>query len=100
MKTRFKIFLVIACFVGFYFTLIPVLQFCLNSNDDCLVWQELMLLTRPVIASGDLQWSGSVDGIEIPSLSDQLIQNLPFAISMLVLQFVIIGFVVVWDNRK
>ena len=100
MKTRYKIFAVIACFILFYFALIPVLQYCLESNGDCSVWQEMMLLTRPVIVSDDLQWSGSVDRVENPPLSEQMMHNMPFVTSMLVLPFVIIGLIVVWDKRK
>ncbi len=105
MKTRYKIFLVIGSFVAFYFALIPALQVCIDSNNDCTVWQELVMLTRPVISSSTLgegigEWSGTVDGLEIPSLEDQISRNLPFVTSMIVLPFVIIGFVVVWDKRK
>lgn len=100
IKTRYKIFLIIACFTSFYFTLIPTLQYCLESNGNCIVLQELMLLTRPVIVSDNIQWSDSVDGMETPSLSEQIMRNMSFVASMLVLPFVIIGFVVVWDKRK
>ncbi|MDX1441897.1 MAG: hypothetical protein R3237_05510 [Nitrosopumilaceae archaeon] len=99
MKTRYKIFLVISSFVVFYLSLIPVMQFCLESYGDCSLWQELILLTRPVIVSDDLQWSGTVDGIEHPSLNDQFVQNLPFVVSMVILPFVIIGFVVIWERK-
>jgi len=105
MKTRYKIFLVIGSFVVFYFGLIPALQVCADSNNDCTVWQELVLLTRPVIPSSTLgegigEWSGTADGMKIPSLEDQISYNLPFVTSMIVLPFVIIGFVIVWDKRK
>lgn len=109
MKTICKIFLVVVCFVVFYFALIPVLQYCLESNGDCTVWQELMLLTRPVIVSdphiwntGDDvgSWTGTTEEPEIPVLVDQIMNNMPFVTSMIVLPFVIIGFLVVWDKRK
>ncbi len=105
MKTRYKIFLVIGSFVVFYFALIPALQLCIDSNNDCTVWQEIVMLTRPVISSSTLgegigEWSGTTDGLEIPSLEDQISRNLPFVTSMIVLPFVIISFVVVWDKRK
>ncbi len=105
MKTRYKIFLVIGSFVAFYFASIPALQVCIDSNNDCTVWQELVMLTRPVISSSILgegigEWSGTAEGLEIPSLEDQISRNLPFVTSMIVLPFVIIGFVVVWDKRK
>ena len=101
MKTRYKIALVIACFASFYFALIPALQICSDSGGDCTVWQELLLLTRPVISSSEgIKWSGTVDGMDSPSASEQIIHNMPFAVSMIVLPFVIIGFVVVWDKKK
>jgi len=105
MKTRYKIFLVIGSFIVFYFALIPALQVCIDSNNDCAIWQELVLLTRPVITSSTLgegigEWDGTADGMEIPSLEDQISYNLPFVTSMIVLPFIIIGFVVVWDKRK
>lgn len=105
MKTRYKIFLVIGSFIVFYFALIPTLQVCIDLNNDCTVWQDLILLTRPVITSSTLgegigEWSGTTDGMEIPSFEDQISHNLPFVTSMIALPFVIIGFVVVWDKRK
>ena len=103
MKTRYKIFLIIACFVSFYFAMIPILHYCLEFEGDCTVYQELILLTRPVIVSGsadDIQWSGTVDGIGESSLEVQVMQNMPFVVSMIVLPFVIIGFVGVWDKRR
>ena len=111
MKTRFKILLVVVSFIAFYFALIPILQTCHHSTDsDCTVWQELMLLTRPVVTSsshiwdtsdGIDEWTGTTEGMETTlPLEDQIMNNLPFVTSMIVLPFVIIGFVVVWDKRK
>lgn len=102
MKTKFKVATVIATFVVFYFALIPTLQICIDLESDCTVWQELVLLTRPVISSGEgiVEWRGTVDGIEEPTVADQIAHNIPFAVSMIVLPFVIIGFVVVWDKKK
>ena len=111
MKTRFKILLVVASFIAFYFALIPVLQSCNPIADsDCTVWQELMHLTRPVITSsshvwdtgdGIDRWTGTIEEMQTTlSLEDQVVNNLPFVTSMLVLPFVIIGFVVIWDKRQ
>ena len=108
MKTRFKILLVINLFVIFYFALIPGTQICIDFQGDCSVLKELILLTRPVVTSGENiwntgdetdNWNGTVDGIKNPSLSDQIAQNIPFVVSMIVLPFVIIGFIVVWDKK-
>ena len=109
MNTRYKIFLVIGCFAVFYFALIPILQACNSIDSDCTVWRELILLTRPVVMSsphiwdtgdGWGAWTGTTEGPETPALADQIMNNLPFVTSMIVLPFVIIGFVVVWDKRK
>ena len=109
MKTKYKIFLVIACFVVFYFALIPIFYACNSIISDCIVWQELVHLTRPVVVSsshiwdtgdGIGSWTGTAEGIEVPTFEDQIIHNMPFVTSMIVLPFVIIGFVVVWDKRK
>ena len=109
MKTRYKIFFIIGSFVAFYFALIPVMQSCIDSNNDCTVWKELLLLTRPVITStshmwdtvnGIGTWTGTVEEIETTSIKDQISYNLPFVVSMIVLPLVMIGFVVVWDKRK
>ena len=108
MKTRFKILLVISIFVMFYFALIPGFQICVDSEEDCSIWIELILLTRPVVTSnesiwntgdGVSSWTGTVNGMEDPSLEDQITQNTPFIVTMIVLPFVIIGFVVVWDRK-
>ena len=104
MKTRFKICIIIACFVVFYLVLLPIWEVCYDSGADCRVWEELILFTRPVIpgewVGEELQWSGSTQGRESPALGNVLANNLPFITSMIVLPLVIIGFVVVWDKRK
>jgi len=56
-----------------------------------------MLLTRPVIVSGTgdgLQWSGTVNGIETTTIEIQVMQNVPFVVSMIVLPFAIIALMV------
>ena len=110
MKTGFKILLVIASFVVFYFALIPVMQACQSTDSDCTVWEEMMTLTRPVVVASNSfvwntgddagSWTGTTEGIKIPSPEDQIMHNRPFVISMIVLPFVVIGFIVVWDKRK
>ena len=109
MKTRLKILLVSGSFVAFYFALIPILQICHSTDSDCTIWRELMLLTRPVVVSsshmwdtgdGIGAWTGTPEEIEIPAPEDQIMNNIPFVTSMIVLPFVIIGFIVVWDKRK
>ena len=103
MKTRFKIAIVIACFVAFYFVLIPAFVACDEAGSDCTIWRELIGLTRPVVASEwlgeQVGWSGTTQEESTP-LEDIAINNLPFVASMIVLPLVIIGFVVVWDKRK
>ena len=109
IKTRYKIFLVIGSFVVFYFALVPILQTCNSANSDCTVLQELVLLTRPVVVSsphiwdtndGISSWTGTVEGMEAPTLENQIMYDIPFIASMIVLPFVIIGLIVVWDKRK
>ena len=109
MKTNFKIFLVISSFVVFYFALIPILQTCQGTDFDCTLWQELMLLTRPVVVSSqhtwntgdDLgTWAGTTEGLEIPTSEDQIMNNITFGTSMIVLPLVIIGFIAVWDKKN
>ncbi|EGG42351.1 Hypothetical protein Nlim_0796 [Candidatus Nitrosarchaeum limnium SFB1] len=105
MKTRYKIFLVIACFIAFYVGIIPVLGYCLESGADCTLYQELILLTRPTITvytpwEGISEWSGTAEEIEKPTIAMQIMRNIPFVTSMIVLPFVIIGLIVVLDKRK
>ena len=103
MKTKLKIALVIACFIAFYFALIPIFQACDEAGSDCTLWRELIGLTRPVVPSEwlgeQVGWSGSVQKESTP-LDSIAINNLPFVVSMIILPFVIIGFIVVWDNKK
>lgn len=108
MKTRFKILLVIGFFVMFYFALIPGFQVCIDTKGDCSIWKELIHLTRPVVTLGDDvwdsgdgigSWTGTTQGVEDPSLEDKIAQNIPFIVSMIVLPFVTIGFIVVWDKK-
>lgn len=107
MKTRYKILLVTAFFAVFYFALTPALQYCLESDADCTVYQELVLLTRPVIIvdvwgdeSSIGEWSGTPQGIEKPTISEYLRLNQNFILSMIVFPCGIIGAIVIWDKRK
>ena len=108
MKITFKILFVINFFVIFYFALIPGLKICIDSDGDCSVWKELILLTRPVVTSGENvwdtgdginAWAGTNNGMKTLSLEEQISQNIPFIVSMIVLPSVVIGFVVVWDRK-
>ena len=108
MKTEFKILFVITLFVIFYFALIPGLQICIDFEGDCSIWKELILLTRPVVISGENvldtgdginAWTGTPEGMKNPSLADRIAENIPFIVSMIIFPFVIIGFVVVWDRK-
>ena len=108
MKTKFKILLVINLFVVFYFALIPGLQICIDFEGDCGIWKELILLTRPVVPSGQNvwdtgnginAWTGTPEELENSSLEDQIAENISFIVSMIILLFVIIGFVVVMDRK-
>jgi len=110
MKIRFKIFLVIGVFVGFYFALQPIFLWCLDSGVDYTLWYELINLTRPVIhidysfwddLSGTGGWSGTVQGIEsAPPLVDMILMNIPFIFSMVIFPSMIISTIVIWDKRK
>lgn len=78
MKTRYKIFVVLGSFVGFYFALIPALQQCNQSDSDCTIFQELVLLTRLSVRvdtwdnQSSFEWTDSAHGIEISTASDLL----------------------------
>lgn len=104
MKTRFKIITVIVCFVAFYVGLIPIWEACDASDADCTVWRELINLTRPVVPSewmgAEIEWSGTTEGVESPSFERIAVNNMSFVVSMIVLPFVIIGSVVVWDKKR
>ena len=106
MKTRFKIILVIVILVAFYFALIPIWHTCNDSGEDCTIWQELFLFTRPVVPSqllgNTVEWSTGQqeESFSEYDAADLIAANLPFIVSMIVLPLVIIGFVVVWDTRK
>ena len=104
MKTRYKIFLVIAGFVSFYFAIIPIAGYCLESREDCTLYIELVNLTHPTITvdtlgDGISEWSGTPEGIEKTTISVQIVRNIPFVTSMILLPFVIIGLIVIWDRK-
>jgi hypothetical protein len=106
MKIRFKIFAVIVSFASFYFALIPMLQQCTEHGSDCTIYQEMMLLTRPVIIvdwedeSGIAEWSGTPQDREKASLDEYLRLNQNFILSMIVFPCCIIGAIVMWDKRR
>ena len=108
MKTRYKIFLVVCFFITFYFSLIPLLQLCIALEADCIALKELVLVTRPIVTSGENvwdtgnginAWTGTPEELENSSLEDQIAENISFIVSMIILLFVIIGFVVVMDRK-
>lgn len=107
MKTRYKTSLVIASFVAFYFALIPATHMCLESDSDCTIYQELIILTRPVVTlniwdagDGTGTWSGTVEDMKEPTLIDSLGSNMKFVLSMVILPISIIAGIVFWDKRK
>jgi len=106
MKTRYKILIVLGSFIGFYFALIPALEKCNSFDLDCTAVQNLILLTRPVVTvdtwynPNSMEWSGSAQGIEKPSVIDSLKHNQNFILSMIVFPICIISTVVLWDKRK
>lgn len=107
MKTRYKILVVISSFVTFYFALTPILQYCSESDANCTVYQELTLLTRPVISTsiwedenGIVEWSGTPQSIEKPTIGDYLRLNQNFILSMIVFPCGIISAIVILDKKR
>ncbi|WP_428325592.1 hypothetical protein [Nitrosopumilus sp.] len=104
MKTRYKIILVIGIFVLFYVTIPLFTQHCFEISDDCEVFRQLMNHTRAgmVVSSGDggiREWSGTAQGIEEPTLVQQLRVNIPFIQTMILPPIVIIIAIIFWDRR-
>ena len=106
MRLRYKILIILGSFIGFYFVLIPLLTQCNTSDSDCSVIQDLVLLTRPSIPvdiwenQKSLESSGSVQGVESPFVTDSIMMNQNFILSMIVFPVSIISAVVLWDKRK
>jgi len=105
MKTRYKIILVVAIFVLFYVTVPLFTQHCFEISDDCEVFRQLMNHTRAgmVVGSdgnGIGEWGGTAQGMEDPTLVEQLRVNIPFIQTMVIPPIVIITAIVFWDKRK
>jgi len=105
MKTRYKIILVVAIFVLFYVTVPLFTQHCFEISDDCEVFRQLMNHTRAGMVvssegSGIGEWGGTAQGIEEPTLAEQLRVNIPFIQTMVIPSIVIITAIVFWDKRK
>ena len=102
----FPIFIILGSFIGFYFVLISALNQCNKSNSDCRIIQKFVLLTSPSITvdilenQKSLEWSGSVQGVEISSVVDSIRMNQKFILSMMVFPDGIINVIVLWDKRK
>jgi len=104
MKTRYKIILVVGIFVLFYVTVPLFTQHCFEISNDCEMFRQLMNHTRAVMIVGSEggigEWSGTAQGIEEPTLSEQLQVNIPFIQTMIITPIVIITAMVFWDKRK
>jgi hypothetical protein len=106
MKTKYKIFIVLGSFVGFYFASIFALQLCNQSDSDCTIFQELVLLTRLSVRvdfwdnQSSFEWTSSAEGIESSSTIDLLKLNQKFILSMIVFPSSVIAAIVIWNKRK
>ena len=106
MKTKYKIFIVLGSFVGFYFASISALQLCNQSDSDCTIFQELVLLTRLSVRvdfwdnQSSFEWTSSAEGIESSSTIDLLKLNQKFIPGMIVFPSSVIAAIVIWDKRK
>lgn len=109
MRTRYKALSVVVAFCTFYFALIPALHWCLDSDADCTVWQELIRTTRPVIpadaywnSSGEIpEWGGTLQGKdEAPSTETVVLWNVSFLLSMVVLPGAVIVGIAAWDKKR
>ena len=106
MKTSYKILIILGSFIGFYFSLIPALEKCNETDSDCTSVQNLVLLTRPVMTidtwdnQNSIGWSGTAQGIEKSTVGDSLKNNQNFILSMIVFPVGIISAVALWDKRK
>ncbi|MCV0431240.1 hypothetical protein [Nitrosopumilus sp.] len=105
MKTRYKIILVIGIFALFYVTVPLFSKHCTEVSEDCTVFWQLMHQTRAGIVTNSLgegigEWSGTAQGMETPTVADQLRVNIPFIQTMIIPPLVIISVIVFWDRRK
>ncbi len=108
MKTRYKILIVIAGTVTLYIAIPGLMLVCLSFTDDCFIIGQLMTNTRLVVPGGIIleegdgigQWTGTVQGIEEPSLDSVLGHNVSFIFFVLVVPSLVIAGLVIRDRKK
>jgi len=108
MKARYKILIVIAGTVTLYMAIPGLMSACLSITDDCFVFGQLMTYTRLVVPGGIMwdegdgigQWTGTVEGIEEPSLDYFLQDNVSFIFFVLVIPSLVITGLVIRDRKK
>jgi len=108
MKARYKILIVIAGTVTLYMAIPGLMSACLSITDDCFVFGQLMTYTRLVVpgtimwdkGDGIGQWTGTVEGIEEPSLDYFLQDNVSFIFFVLVVPALVIAGLVIRDKKK
>lgn len=98
---RYKVFAVVICFVAFYAGVILIGPVCIDPVNNCMFIAELMtsiILTTP--GDGIVEYKGSVQGIEEPSVTNFILQNISFFIMMIIIPACIVSAIIFYEKLK
>ncbi len=103
MRLRYKASVVVACFVAFYVGITPIAMICIEPANNCAFIKELWFSTRLIIPVGDvgnIEYTGTVQGIEEPNAEIFISQNTSFFTIMIIIPTCIIIAIAFLERRK
>ena len=103
MRLRYKASVVVACFVVFYLGLIPIYMACVESAYNCTLVTELIAgtrLTLPVGNVGNVEYTGTAQGVEEPNADIFISQNTSFFTIMIITPTCVILAIAFLERRK
>ena len=76
IRLRYKISVVIACFVVFYVGITPIGVACVDPANNCAFLTELVISTRLVVpGNAIIEYTGTAPGIEDPKFENFISQT-------------------------
>ena len=101
MRLRYKISIIVVCFVVFYLGITPIAMICFDPINNCTFIEVLWINTRLTIpgGEGDIEYTGTVQGVEAPNAENFIRQNISFFSTMIVIPICIILVVIFFEKR-
>ncbi len=102
MRHRYKTSAVVACFVAFYVGITPLGTICIEPANNCTFIRELVINTRLTVPGGsdDIEYTGTVQGVEEPNVGIFISDNIPFFAVMVIAPVCVILAIAFIEKRR